>query len=134
MKLLLYTIIILISIPSSCQNNDTATITLNYTAQTRGFLYTINVYGANVEINSNGHIKSGKLQNEQLETLQQIIDNINFNTIKNTTLPEDMAVDKTIEGVFEIQHKGKENSFKINHQHPPTEIKKIFDFLESILG
>jgi hypothetical protein len=126
--------LVFITISSSCQNQETTKeFSLSYKAQTRGFIYKINIHKDTLEINNNGIIKNSVLNNQQLSEIEKLVFNINFNEIKNNISIDDLAVDKSIEGVLEVKINNKAHLLNLNHNNLPVEIKELFKQFESYL-
>ena len=131
MKSLLHLILVFITISSSCQNQETIKqFTLSYKAQTRGFIYKINIHTDTLEINNNGIIKNSVLNNQQLSEIENLVSNLNFNEIKSNISIADLAVDKAIEGVFTTYINDKEQLIKIDHNNRPIQLSELFNKLE----
>jgi len=131
MKSLLHLILVFITISSSCQNQETIKqFSLSYKAQTRGFIYKINIHKDTLEINNNGIIKNSVLNNQQLSEIENLVSNLNFNEIKSYISLNDLAVDKAIEGVFTTYINDKEQLIKIDHNNRPIQLSELFSKLE----
>ena len=131
MKSLLHIMLVFITISSSCQNQETIKqFSLSYKAQTRGFLYKINIHKDTLEINNNGIIKNSVLNNHQLSEIENLVSNLNFNEIKSNISIADLAVDKAIEGVFTTYINDNEQLIKIDHNNRPIQLSELFSKLE----
>ncbi|MBI9040719.1 hypothetical protein [Lutibacter sp.] len=134
MKSLLHIMLVFITISSSCQNQETIKqFSLSYKAQTRGFLYKINIHKDTLEINNNGIIKNSVLNNQQLSEIEKLVSNLNFDEIKSNISIADLAVDKAIEGVFTTYINDKEQLIKIDHNNLPIPIRELFNKLEEFV-
>ncbi len=131
MKSILYLIIGLISIATSCQNHDlNDNLTLNYTAQTRGFIYSLILEKNTLEFNNNNSIKKISLtKNQQLEVFN-LFTEINFEELENNISINDLAVDKAISGLFKTTFKDEEYKYEFNHNNLPKAIIELFQKLE----
>ena len=131
MKSLLHLILVLVTVTSSCQNQEIKKeFSLSYTAQTRGFLYKINLNKDSLEINNNGIIKNSALNNHQVSELKKLVSSLNFDQLKSNISIDDLAVDKAIEGVFTTSINGNNQLIKINHNNLPDQLKELFNQLD----
>lgn len=135
MKLFKITIIILLTFSTSCQCQEKKdTILLNYTAQTRGFLYQIQLKDNLIELNNNNTIKQKVLTKNQEIKIDSLINEINFKEIESNISINDLAVDKAIKGLFEINFKETSCSFEFNHHKLPKEVKQLILQLEEYVN
>ncbi len=131
MKLFKITLIILLAFSSSCQCQEKKdTILLNYTAQTRGFLYQIQLKNNLIELNNNNSTKQKALTNNQEIKIESLLNEINFKEIESNISVNDLALDKAIKGLFEINFKATSYSFEFNHHKLPKKIKQLLTQLE----
>jgi len=110
--------------------NPESNTTINYMAQTRGFIYSINLKNKALEINNNNEIQQIILTKNQLIELEEVLQNINFEKIESRISTEDLAVDKAIKGVFKLTYKKKQFTFNFNHNSLPKEIDILIQELE----
>ena len=131
MKLFKITFLLLLIATSSCKGQEKKdAISLNYKAQTRGFLYQIQLENNSIEISQNNTIKTGVLNEDQLTKIDSLLREINFNTIKNNVSISDLAVDSAIKGVFNLNFEGNSYTFNFNHHKLPKEIEGFLKYLE----
>ena len=102
---------------------------LNYKAQTRGFLYQIKLESNSIEINNNNTVKTTVLTKNQFIKIDSLLNNINFKKIKDNISTNDLAIDRAIKGVFDLNFEGNTYTFDFNHHKLPNEIE---DFLEQL--
>ncbi len=134
MKTFLNLIIVLFSLSTSCESQEVnQKIHINYKAQTRGFLYKISLNNNVLEIDNNGTLKSKILNSQQFSEIEKLVFNINFDEIKNNISIDDLAVDKAIEGVFEVKINNKAHLLNLNHNNLPVKIEELFSQLERYL-
>ncbi|SFS42915.1 hypothetical protein [Lutibacter maritimus] len=134
MKTFLNLIIVLFSLSTSCESQEVnQKIHINYKAQTRGFLYKISLNNNVLEIDNNGTLKSKILNSQQFSEIEKLVFNINFDEIKNNISIDDLAVDKAIEGVFEVKINSKTHLLNLNHNNLPVKIEELFSQLERYL-
>jgi hypothetical protein len=134
MKLIASYIILLVSIVSSCGNQEYSdTLNLHYLAQTRGFKYEIILKTNVLEIINNDSTNTINLSEIQTSKIDSLIDAINFETLKNNISTDELATDSAIKGVFDINYKSKSYNFEFNHHKLPSEIQKLFEQLESFI-
>jgi len=127
--LFLLTLISMQSCKSQTQNDS---ISIHYKAQTRGFLYEIQLENDTlIKINSTKTLKI-KLNKNQISKLKDIIATIDFSKIKNNTDTEGLAVDKAIAANFTITTKQKTNNYQLIHRQLPKKIQEVVDYLDQL--
>ncbi len=131
MKLFKITFLLLLIVTSSCKGKEKkSVISLNYKAQTRGFLYQIQFGNNSIEIIQNNIVKTSVLSENQLTKIDSLLREINFNVIKNNISTDDLAVDSAIKGVFNLNFEGNSYIFNFNHNKLPKEIEGFLKYLE----
>ncbi len=131
MKVFNIAFILLVILSTSCQSQEKDKPThLNYKAQTRGFLYEIQLENNSIQINNNNMIKTAVLTKNQLIQIDSILNAINFKEIKNNSSTNDLAVDKAIKGVFKLEFNGNSYIFDFNHHMLPNEIDEFIKTLK----
>ncbi|SNR50830.1 hypothetical protein [Lutibacter flavus] len=119
----------------SCQSQEKmSTISLNYSAQTRGFTYSIQLEKNTLKINDNNVIKKVELSKIQLLEINQALDKIDFSEIENNISIDDLAVDKAIKGTFKVHFRENVFKFELNHNKLPKNIQELFRRLEAYLN
>tara|TARA_R110001583_G_scaffold48522_1_gene152016 strand:+ start:4865 stop:5272 length:408 start_codon:yes stop_codon:yes gene_type:complete len=115
----------------SCQSQEKMnTTSLNYFAQTRGFIYAIHLKNNELELNNNTHIKKITLTTNQKKEINELLLKIDFKKIENNISIQDLAVDKAIKGTFELNFKAEDYSFDFNHNNLPENIQQLITHLE----
>jgi len=109
-------------------------IVISYKAQTRGFLYSIQLNNNLLEINTNGIIKKTELSKTQLTTVNNTFSKINFDIIENNISQDELAVDRAIKGIFDINTKSKSYKFELDHNNLPIGIQKLFTQLDNFVN
>lgn len=130
-QLLLIIIVFTISCNSQEKNND---IMINYSAQTRGYLYSLQLEKNVLEINDNNTLKEVELSNKQQIKIDSLLNNINFNEIETNISIDDLAVDKAIKGTLELNFEAEHFTFDFNHNNLPKDIQELFNQLELYLN
>jgi hypothetical protein len=131
MKLFKITFLLLSIISSSCEGQEKKEcIYLNYTAQTRGFLYLVQLENNSIEINKNNTIQTTLLTETQLIKINSLLSSINFDAIKNNVSISDLAVDSAIKGVLNLTFEGNSYTFDFSHNKLPKEIEELLKKLE----
>ena len=131
MKLLNSVLILLLAFNTSCQGQEKKNaMMLNYKAQTRGFLYQIQLENNSIEINNNNTVKKAVLTKKQLVKIDSLLSNINFKEIENNISINDLAVDRAIKGVFSLNFNGNFYAFEFNHHNLPKDIEAFIKLLE----
>mgnify|MGYP000733825050 CR=1 FL=1 len=119
----------------SCQSQEKMTTTsLDYTAQTRGYMYSVQLEKNVLEIHDNTNIKKVALSENQLAEINQALANIAFNEIENNISIDDLAVDKAIKGIFKLHFKENYFEYAFNHNALPNAIQELFKQLEASLN
>lgn len=131
MKLFKITFLLLLIVSSSCEGQEKKeAISLNYKAQTRGFLYQLQLKNNSIEINKNNTVERTLLTEDQLIKIDNLLSTINFEVIKNNVSISDLAVDSAIKGVFNLTFEGNSYTFDFTHNKLPKEIEELLKQLE----
>ncbi len=116
---------------SSCASQEiTNNTSLKYIAQTRGYIYSIQLNNNEFELNNNNTIKKTTLTTYQLKELEKQLLNIDFKQLENNILNEDLAIDKAIKGIFDLNFESKQYHFDFNHNKLPKNIQELIELLE----
>jgi len=132
MKLLINTLALLLFFSASCESQDNNNITLTYFAQTRGFIYSLQLKGNILEVNNNYTVKKISLSETQIKELSKILSETDFEKIENNISIEDLAVDKAIKGNFDLVFNQKKYSFEFDHHNLPQQIKQVLSYLDEV--
>ena len=125
-------IILLLILPNSCQTQEKKEeITLNYAAQTRGYKYVLQLKNDTLELNNNQVLKKIILTEEQQKEVRKLLSKINLKKLKDNVSTDDLALDKAIKGVLELQFNNKQHSYEFDHNKLPTKIEDLKIKLES---
>ena len=134
MKFLFFFSTLILTLSPSCEKKQTnKEIEINYSAQTRGFKYVLKLKNNILKIDNNNSLKEITLNNSQCANINDLINKINFNEIKNNISIDELAVDQAIKGIFTVNLKEKEYKFEFNHNNLPKAIKELFNQLENYL-
>ncbi|MHB1147662.1 MAG: hypothetical protein ACYC01_08725 [Lutibacter sp.] len=132
MKIFKLTLILLLVSLTSCQSQDKKdAISLNYTAQTRGFQLAIQLENNLLEITKNSVKYNIELTDNQLTEIIEMVKKIDFNAIKSNISIDDLVVDKAIKGEFELTLNGKIYSFEFDHNNAPESMQELLNKLQS---
>lgn len=132
MKLFKMTLILLIVSSISCQSQGKKdTISLNYSAQTRGFQLAIQLEKNLLEITKNNETHQIELTEKQFNEVVEMVKKIDFNALKSNISIDDLAVDKAIKGEFELNLNGELYVFEFDHNNSPESIQELFSKLQS---
>lgn len=132
MKLYKITLILLLVSSISCQSQDKKdSISLNYTAQTRGFQLAIQLENNLLKITKNNEARKIELTNNQLSEIIDIVKKIDFKAIESNISIDDLAVDKAIKGEFDLNLNREIYSFEFDHNNAPESIKELLNKLQS---
>ncbi|MGV8946868.1 MAG: hypothetical protein ACOH1N_10605 [Lutibacter sp.] len=132
MKLLKITLILILMSSTSCQSQDKKdSISLNYSAQTRGFQLVIQLENNLLDVTKNNETQQIELTENQLTEITDMVSKIDFNVLKSNILIDDLALDKAIKGVFELNFNGKIYTFEFDHNNAPENIQELLNKLQS---
>lgn len=134
MKLLKIALILMLVSSTSCQGQDKKdSISLNYSAQTRGFHLAIQLENNLLEVSKNNETQQIELTAKQLKEVIDIVKKIDLNSIKSNISIDDLAVDKAIKGVFELNFNGELYTFEFDHNNAPENIQELLNKLQSFI-
>ncbi len=132
MKLFKMTLILLLVSLTSCQSQDKKdAISLNYTAQTRGFQLAIQLENTLLEVTKNNEAHQIELTEKQLNEVIEMVKKIDFNSLKSNISIDDLAVDKAIKGEFELNFNNELYEFEFDHNNAPKSIQELLNKLQS---
>jgi tyrosine-protein phosphatase YwqE len=124
-------ILLLVSI-TSCQSQDKKdSISLNYSAQTRGFQLAIQLENNLMEMTKNNETHQIELTENQLNEVIDMVKKIDFKVLKSNISIDDLAVDKVIKGEFKLNFNGELYTFEFDHNNAPESIQKLLNKLQS---
>ncbi|HEY9222196.1 MAG TPA: hypothetical protein VIO43_11555 [Lutibacter sp.] len=134
MKLFKMTLILLLVSINSCQCQDKKdTISLNYSAQTRGFQLSIQLEKNLLEVTKNNETHQIELTENQLNEVIYMIKKIDFEILKSNISIDDLAVDKAIKGEFELNFNDKLYTFEFDHNNAPESIQELLNKLQGFV-
>ncbi|HEY9169788.1 MAG TPA: hypothetical protein VIN72_09895 [Lutibacter sp.] len=132
MKLSKMILILLLVSSSSCQSQHKKdSISLNYTAQTRGFQLAIKLENNFLEVTKKNETVQIELAENQFNEVIEMIKKIDFDTIESNISIDDLAVDKAIKGEFELNLNQEIYSFEFDHNNAPENIRELLNKLQS---
>ena len=132
MKLYKMTLILLIVSSISCQSQDKKdSISLNYSAQTRGFQLAIQLENNLLEVTKNNETHQIELTEKQFNEVLEMVKKIDFDLLKSNISIDDLAVDKAIKGEFELNLNGVLYAFEFDHNNAPESIQELLNKLQS---
>ncbi len=132
MKLFKMTLILLLVSITSCKSQDIKdAVSLNYSAQTRGFQLAIQLENNLLEITENNETHQIELTENQLNEVIKMVKKIDFNVLKSNISIDDLAVDKAIKGEFELNLNGELYAFEFDHNNAPVSIQELLNKLQS---
>ena len=132
MKLFKMTLILLLATSTSCQSQDKKdTISLNYSAQTRGFQLAIQLEKNLLEITKNNETHQIELTENQLNEVVYMIKKIDFEVLKSNISIDDLAIDKAIKGEFKLNLNSELYTFEFDHNNAPESIQELLNKLQS---
>lgn len=130
---LTFTFILLLMISNSCQSQEGEKVSLNYSAQTRGYYLHIKLEGNALEISENSNTQKIDLTNQQISKINEVFSEIDFSKIKNNLSIENLAVDKAIKATCIINYKEKLYNFEFDHNNAPKDIKELINVLQEYI-
>jgi len=131
-KILLISVIITLSTSCNAQEKNN-TVMLNYTAQTRGFNYVLQLKNNVLEITKNSKTTTLELSKQQVITIDTLISKIDFTKIESDFSKEKAAVDRVIPAVFILQHYKKQYNYNFEHNNTPKTIQELLNMLSDFL-
>ncbi len=134
MKPLIHFLIVITTLSNSCGNQELNETIIKYSAQTRGFMYSLNFEKNVLEVNKNDKIYNVVLNKKQVRKINSLLENIDFNEIENNISIDDLALDKTIKGELKVSLKEKVFHFELDHNNLPDNIKNLFKQLEASIN
>jgi hypothetical protein len=132
MKMLTQILMIILVFSISCKSQEiNEDVYINYTAQTRGYVFILELKNNELSINNNQVINKTNLTENQKSEVLVLLSKINFKKLENNISTNDLAVDKAINGDFTIHYKNKQYSYNFNHIKLPKDIEELKLKLES---
>lgn len=126
------TLILLLLSSTSCQSQDKKdTVSLNYSAQTRGFQLAIQLKNKLLEVAKNNETHQIELTDKQFNEVIDMVKKIDFENLKSNISIDDLAVDKAIKGEFELNFNGELYKFEFDHNNAPEKIQELLNKLQS---
>jgi hypothetical protein len=130
-----FIVLLLISCSTLEKHKDTM-FEVSYKAQTRGSFINIVFKGNTISLMSTKEDKSMVLSNNQVDSLHSIISKIKLSEIQDLKAPSNKRfTDGALIANFTIK---KDNtnyiSSDFDHGNPPTELKKLYDHIQSIIN
>ncbi|MFD0761692.1 hypothetical protein ACFQZW_06320 [Lutibacter aestuarii] len=133
MKTFIYLFIVLTTLYSSCNNQNSKNLEINYKAQTRGFNYEIHLKNDTLQINNDNIIKKIKLHKTQHSQITNLVNLIDFKEIKNNISTDEFAVDRAIKGKFKLKFNNQVYEYELDHHNLPKSIQQLFTTLEQTI-
>ena len=112
---------------SSCTAQKQADLTsINYLAQTRGFLVDLTLNQNEIIYNNNNKIDTLVIDKEKWKILKTITNSLDMETLKNHEISTDLlAVDRTILAELTFIINNEEQRLEFIHGDPPEELKEL---------
>jgi hypothetical protein len=139
MKYFLYTFLIMMSVQKSCSQHTDDKMTINYTAQTRGFNYEISIVEHTLTYTNSSEsiVKQQRpLSTDEVAQITSLIRDIDLPQIKDLVRPSTGAyTDRSAIASLQISPSKSEmyNSSQFDHGNPPTQLKALITYLQSLL-
>lgn len=108
---------------TSCKSQEN--ITINYEARTRGYHYKLSLNENLLDIIKNSDKKNIELSKNQIDTIANILTDINFSEIQNNTSTDNFANDSSIPINMSILFKEKEYIFNFDSANIPLKINEL---------
>ncbi|MDV7186739.1 hypothetical protein R3X25_05545 [Lutibacter sp. TH_r2] len=108
---------------TSCKSQEN--ITINYEARTRGYHYKLSLNKNLLDIIKNSDKKNIELSKNQIDTIANILTDINFSEIQNNTSTDNFANDSSIPINMSILFKEKEYIFNFDSANIPLKINEL---------
>jgi len=133
MKVFNILFVLVLSFSQSCQGQEKEnTVSLDYSARTRGFQYSLLLKNNVLNITKNGEISTLELSKEQLSDINTLISKIDFTKIESELSEEKAAVDRVIPAKFNLQFNKKEYNYNFEHNNSPSNLQELLNYLENL--
>ena len=112
---------------TSCQSQNNSELTsINYHAQTRGFLVDLSINQQEVIYNNNNKIDTLDIAKEKWKLLKQLSNSLDLELLKNNVVSKDLlAVDRAILAEITFIINNEEQQLEFIHGDPPEELKEL---------
>ena len=127
MKTVHFFLMILVLSTISCQGQE---MELHYKAQTRGFLYEIELKNNLVQFTNNEGSQTLQLTKNQQDEILQLVSNKDFKSIKSNLEVELLATDRVVPSEFHLKNAKTEMTLKFDHNNLPKELQKLIRYIE----
>ena len=114
---------------SSCKSQEN--ITINYEARTRGYHFKLSLNENLLEIIKNNDKKNIELAKSQIDSIANILNEIDFTKIQNNTSTENFANDSSVPVTMSINFKENNYTYNFDSANLPVKIKELMKKLES---
>ena len=112
---------------SSCTAQKQAGLTsINYLAQTRGFMVDLTLNQKEIIYNNNNEIVTLVIDKEKWKTLKNITSSLDLDALKNHEVSTDLlAVDRAIPAAITFVINNEEQRLEFIHGNPPEALKEL---------
>ena len=125
MKNIVY-LIFIISLSSCTAQKQSGLTSINYFAQTRGFLVDLTLSQNEIIYNSNNKIDTLVIDKEKWKSIKEITNTLDFELLKNHEVSTDLiAVDRAILAELTLIINSEEQRLEFIHGDPPEELKEL---------
>ena len=125
MKNIVY-LIFIISLSSCTAQKQAGLTSINYFAQTRGFLVDLTLNKNKIIYNNNNKIDTLVINTEKWKTLKIITSSLDIEKLKNHEVSTDLiAVDRAILAELTLIINSEEQRLQFIHGDPPEELKEL---------
>ena len=119
-------LILIISLSSCTAQKQAGLTSINYFAQTRGFLVDLTLNQIEIIYNNNNNIDTLVIDKEKWKILKTITSSLDMETLKNHEVSTDLlAVDRAILAEITFIINNEEQRLEFIHGDPPEELKEL---------
>ena len=119
-------LIFIISLSSCTAQKQAGLTSINYLAQTRGFLVDLNLNQNEIIYNNNNNIDTLVIDKEKWKILKTITSSLDMEALKNHEFSTDLlAVDRAILAEITFIINNEEQRLEFIHGDPPEELKEL---------
>ena len=119
-------LIFIISLSSCTAQKQAGLTSINYLAQTRGFLVDLTLNQNEIIYNNNNKIDTLVIDKEKWKTLKKITGSLDMEILKNHEVSTDLlAVDRAILAELTFMINKEEQRLEFIHGDPPEELKEL---------
>ena len=119
-------LIFIISLSSCTAQKKAGLTSINYLAQTRGFMVDLTLNQNEIIYNNNNNIDTLVINKEKWKTIKKITSSLDMEALKNHEVSTELlAVDRAIPAAITFIINNEEQQIEFIHGDPPEELKEL---------